>query len=269
MTQVQEHTPATAETKTPLLELNAATIRFGGLIAVNKVSFKLNRGDLFGLIGPNGAGKTTCFNLITGVYKPTSGQVLFQGEDISGTPANQIARKGICRTFQNIRLFKALSVLENVVTAGFLRHRTGLFGALAYLPPAIKETEELKAEAMRLLEVLNLADVANVRSCDLPYGKQRRLEIARAMATQPQLLLLDEPAAGMNPFEKTELMEMVRKIRDEHDMTVLVIEHDMRFVMNLCEHIVVLDHGEEISAGTPDHVRNDPKVIAAYLGEED
>ncbi|MEZ0326302.1 MAG: ABC transporter ATP-binding protein [Fimbriimonas sp.] len=251
-----------------LLKLDEATIRFGGLVAVNKVSFELNRGDLFGLIGPNGAGKTTCFNIITGVYKPTSGAILFQGRNISGTPSNKIASLGIARTFQNIRLFKSLSVLENVVTAGFLRHRTGLFSSLAYLPPAIKETEHLKEEAMRLLDVLNLADVANVRSSDLPYGKQRRLEIARAMATQPKLLLLDEPAAGMNPYEKTELMEMVRKIRDEHDMTVLVIEHDMRFVMNLCEHIVVLDHGEEISAGNPDHVRNDPKVIAAYLGEE-
>ncbi len=253
---------------TALLKLDQATIRFGGLIAVNKVSFELKKGDLFGLIGPNGAGKTTCFNIITGVYKPTSGQILLNGRSIGGTPSNKIARLGIARTFQNIRLFKSLSVLENVVTAGFLRHKTGLFSALGYLPPAIHETEQLKREAMRLLDVLNLADVADVRSSDLPYGKQRRLEIARAMATQPQLLLLDEPAAGMNPYEKIELMEMVRKIRDEHDMTVLVIEHDMRFVMNLCEHIVVLDHGEEISSGNPDHVRSDPKVIAAYLGEE-
>jgi branched-chain amino acid transport system ATP-binding protein len=258
-----------APAATALLQLEEATIRFGGLVAVNKVSFNLKKGDLFGLIGPNGAGKTTCFNLITGVYRPTSGRILFNGKEIGGTPSNKIASLGIARTFQNIRLFKALSVLENVVTAGFLRHRTGLLSSLAYLPPAINETEQLKEDAMRLLEVLNLADVANVRSCDLPYGKQRRLEIARAMATQPKLLLLDEPAAGMNPYEKIELMEMVRKIRDEHDMTVLVIEHDMRFVMNLCEHIVVLDHGEEISAGPPDHVRNDPKVIAAYLGEEE
>jgi branched-chain amino acid transport system ATP-binding protein len=257
-----------APAKAPLLKLDKATIRFGGLVAVNKVSFELQKGALFGLIGPNGAGKTTCFNIITGVYKPTSGDILLNGRSIAGTPSNKIASKGIARTFQNIRLFKSLSVLENVVTAGFLRHQTGLFGALGYLPPAIRETDRLKEDAMRILDVLNLADVANVRSCDLPYGKQRRLEIARAMATQPQLLLLDEPAAGMNPYEKVELMEMVRKIRDEHDMTVLLIEHDMRFVMNLCEHIVVLDHGEEISAGNPDHVRSDPKVIAAYLGEE-
>jgi branched-chain amino acid transport system ATP-binding protein len=254
-------------TQQPLLKLVDATIRFGGLVAVNKVSFELNKGDLFGLIGPNGAGKTTCFNLITGVYKPTGGQILFNGRNIAGTPSNKIASLGIARTFQNIRLFKALSVLENVVTAGFLRHRTSLLSALAYLPPAINETERLKGEAMELLRILNLEEVANARSADLSYGMQRRLEIARAMATKPELLLLDEPAAGMNPYEKIELMEMVRKIRDHHGMTVLVIEHDMRFVMNLCENIVVLDHGEEIAQGPPDAIRSDPRVISAYLGE--
>ena len=251
----------------PLLQLEDATIRFGGLVAVNKVSFELNKGDLFGLIGPNGAGKTTCFNIITGVYKPTSGDIRMNGTSIAGTPANKIATKGIARTFQNIRLFKSLSVLENVVVGGFLRHRTGLAGALAFLPPAIKETERLKAEATELLKVVDLDHVANVRSADLSYGMQRRLEIARAMATQPQLLLLDEPAAGMNPQEKQELNGMVRKIRDEHGQTILLIEHDMRFVMSLCERIVVLDHGEEISSGKPDEIRSDPKVIAAYLGE--
>lgn len=250
-----------------LLALDKATIRFGGLVAVDEVSFQLNKGDLFGLIGPNGAGKTTCFNLITGVYKPTSGSIKFKDREISGTPSNKVAKLGICRTFQNIRLFSALSVLENVVVGGFLRHHTGLFSALAYLPPSIKETDELKAEALRLLKVLNLDDCADVRSADLPYGKQRRLEIARAMATKPELLLLDEPAAGMNPQEKLELSNMVRKIRDEHGMTVLLIEHDMRFVMGLCERIVVLDHGEEIAQGPPEEIRNDPKVIAAYLGE--
>lgn len=250
-----------------LLQLNAATIRFGGLVAVNAVSFELEKGDLFGLIGPNGAGKTTCFNLITGMYKPTSGEIRFRGDNISGTPPNKIAGLGIARTFQNIRLFKSLSVLENVVVGGYLRHTTGLFSALTYLPASIDETNRLKADAMELLKVLNLAHVAHVRSADLSYGMQRRLEIARAMATQPELLLLDEPAAGMNPLEKEELLRMVKKIRDEHGMTVLLIEHDMRFVMNLCERIVVLDHGEEIAAGPPSAIRNDPRVIAAYLGE--
>jgi branched-chain amino acid transport system ATP-binding protein len=250
-----------------LLELKDLTIKFGGLTAVNKVNFSLDQGDLFGLIGPNGAGKTTCFNMITGVYEPTSGQVVFGGRDISGTPANKIAALGISRTFQNIRLFPALSVLENVVVGAFLRHKVGLFPALTYLPPAINETDELKEKAMELLRVVDLADSANLRSADLPYGSQRRLEIARAMATQPKLLLLDEPAAGMNPQEKLDLMGVVRKIRDEHQMTVLLIEHDMRFVMGLCEKIFVLDHGEQIAYGPPDSVRNDPKVIAAYLGE--
>lgn len=251
----------------PLLQLKDATIRFGGLVAVNSVSFELKKGDLFGLIGPNGAGKTTCFNIITGVYKPTSGDILLNGSSIAGTPANKIATKGIARTFQNIRLFKSLTVLENVVVGGFLRHRTGLASALAYLPAAINETERLKNEAMDLLRIVDLDHVANVRSADLSYGMQRRLEIARAMATRPQLLLLDEPAAGMNPQEKEELNGMVRKIRDEHDQTILLIEHDMRFVMSLCERIVVLDHGEEIAQGNPDQIRSDPKVIAAYLGE--
>lgn len=250
-----------------LLKLDKATIKFGGLVAVNQVSFELNKGDLFGLIGPNGAGKTTCFNLITGVYAPTSGVITFNGKNITGTPSNKIAQLGICRTFQNIRLFQSLSSLENVVVGGFLRHKTVLGSALCYLPGAIKETEQLKQQALELLKLVDLDDVANVRSCDLPYGKQRRLEIARALATQPHLLLLDEPAAGMNPQEKMELLDMVKKIRDELGVTVLLIEHDMKFVMGLCERIFVLDHGEEIAQGPPSEIRNDPKVIAAYLGE--
>ncbi len=250
-----------------LLKLDKATIKFGGLVAVNQVSFELNKGDLFGLIGPNGAGKTTCFNLITGVYAPTSGVITFNGKNITGTPSNKIATLGICRTFQNIRLFQSLSSLENVVVGGFLRHKSVLGSALCYLPGAIKETEQLKHQALELLKLVDLDDVANVRSCDLPYGKQRRLEIARALATQPHLLLLDEPAAGMNPQEKMELLTMVKKIRDELGVTVLLIEHDMKFVMGLCERIFVLDHGEEIAQGPPSEIRNDPKVIAAYLGE--
>lgn len=249
-----------------LLRLDNATIRFGGLVAVNQVCFQIEPGQLFGLIGPNGAGKTTCFNMITGVYRPTSGTIHFDGKDITGTPVNRIASLGIARTFQNIRLYPALSVLENVVVGGFLRHSTTLVSSLAYMPSAIQETDTMKRDAMKLLKVLDLTDVANVRSADLPYGKQRRLEIARAMATQPKLLLLDEPAAGMNPNEKVDLMNAVKRLRDEHGKTVLVIEHDMRFVMNLCENIFVLDHGEEIAQGPPEAIRNDPKVIAAYLG---
>lgn len=250
-----------------LLQLEQATIRFGGLVAVNSVSFKITKGELFGLIGPNGAGKTTCFNMITGIYAPTSGSIQFEGKPITGTPANKIASLGICRTFQNIRLFRALSSLENVMVGAFLRHKTSLVSALTDLPSAIFESKELREESMRLLKVLEMDHVADVRSCDLSYGMQRRLEIARAMATQPKLLLLDEPAAGMNPQEKEQLNKMVRKIRDEHDMTVLLIEHDMRFVMSLCERIVVLDHGEEIAQGPPEQIKADPKVIAAYLGE--
>lgn len=251
----------------PLLKLDDVTLRFGGLVAVNRVEFSLIEGDLFGLIGPNGAGKTTCFNLVTGLYKPSSGDVYFCGKRINGLAPHKIAKRGISRTFQNIRLFPALSVLENVMVGRLMHRRKGLMQSMFYLPSAIGDVKSMRRHSLEMLEIMNLAAVANSRSADLPYGMQRRLEIARALATDPKLILLDEPAAGMNPQEKEELRKCVRRLRDDLGKTVLLIEHDMRFVMNLCERIVVLDHGEEIAAGPPESIRNDPKVVAAYLGE--
>ncbi|MGH7162993.1 MAG: ABC transporter ATP-binding protein [Planctomycetota bacterium] len=242
--------------------------RFGGLTAVNRVCLELRRGELVGLIGPNGAGKTTCFNLITGAELPTSGLITFRGEEIARARDFEMARRGVARTFQNIRLWKEMSVLDNV--RAVLRP-PGEYGFLAGVlrTPSFRRGEAVIRERARaLLGRMGLLGVAGERAGDLAYGDQRKLEIARALALDPVLLLLDEPAAGMNPAEKAALMRTVRSLRDEFHLTILLIDHDMNFVMGICERLYVLDHGEEIARGTPEEIRDDPRVIEAYLGAE-
>jgi branched-chain amino acid transport system ATP-binding protein len=252
-----------------LLKVDKITMQFGGLTAVKDFCLDLGENQIVALIGPNGAGKTTAFNMITGVYKPTFGKVNFCDKDITGLRPDIITKLGIARTFQNIRLFKDLSVLDNVLIANHLRVKSNFLSATFRLPNYIKEEKQMVEKSLHLLERVGLSDAINEKSSSLPYGKQRRLEIARALATDPKVLLLDEPAAGMNPKESDDLTQFISEIKDEYDLSIFMIEHHMSVVMNISEKIYVLDYGITIAEGTPKEIQNNQKVIEAYLGVEE
>ena len=254
--------------KSPVLECIDLGITFGGLKAVDNFNVTIGRTEITGLIGPNGAGKTTAFNMLTGVYQPTTGTITFEGESIVGLKPYQVTQRGIARTFQNIRLFSELTVLENVKIAFHYHVKYGILESVFRIGRYFKEEEAIEEEAHSLLKIFHLDDKADEVAKNLPYGAQRRLEIARALAAKPKLLLLDEPAAGMNPQETKELMDMIRWIRQEFGLTILLIEHDMSLVMGICERIYVLEYGEIIAQGTPDEIKKNPEVIRAYLGGE-
>ncbi len=251
----------------PLLEVSALSMRFGGLLAVDRVGFEVRDREVFAIIGPNGAGKTTVFNCVGGFYRPSAGQVLLGGESIGGLPTHVIALQGLVRTFQNVRLFKSLTVVENLLVAQHRRLRTGLVSGLLATPAYQRSEREALERAAFWLDLVGLRELANREAGNLAYGHQRRLEIARCMITQPRLLMLDEPAAGLNPNEKHDLQRLIDRLRHEHGVAVLLIEHDMSLVMGISDRILVMEQGRPIATGVPDEVRSDERVIRAYLGE--